>query len=94
MSSPLVEELILHGVEIIVDMVRFTYIIDIIKKENLIENAAQVGGYFMNALSQLKGLKNVRGKGLMIAFDLATTTERDKLKSIIQEKMLVLTMRN
>jgi len=75
----------------IVDMVRFTYIIDIIKKENLIENAAQVGGYFMNALSQLKGLKNVRGKGLMIAFDLATTTERDKLKSIIQEKMLVLT---
>ena len=75
----------------IVDMVRFTYIIDIIQKENLIENAAQVGGYFMNALSQLKGLKNVRGKGLMIAFDLATTTERDKLKSIIQEKMLVLT---
>ena len=75
----------------IVDMVRFQYIIDTIKKENLVVNAAQVGAHFMNALSDRKELKNVRGQGLMIAFDLDTTPKRDRLKDVLQEKMLVLT---
>ena len=75
----------------IVDMVRFQYIIDTIKEENLVDNAAQVGAHFMNALSDRKELKNVRGKGLMIAFDLDTTPKRDRFKNLLQEKMLVLT---
>jgi len=75
----------------IVDMVRFQYIIDTIKKENLVVNAAQVGTHFMNALSDRKELKNVRGQGLMIAFDLDTTPKRDRLKDVLQKKMLVLT---
>jgi len=75
----------------IVDMVRSKYIIEIIQEENLIEQAAQVGGHFINALSNIKGLQNIRGRGLMIAFDMETPELRDKLKSIIQNKMLVLT---
>jgi len=75
----------------IVDMVRSMYIIEIIQQEGLIEQARRTGDLFISALEGIKGITNVRGKGLMIAFDLATTSERDKLKSILQEEMLVLT---
>ena len=75
----------------IVDMVRFQYIADAIQKYDLVSNAAQVGGHFMNALSRIDGLHNIRGRGLMIAFDLETTAERDQLKSLLQERMIVLT---
>ena len=75
----------------IVDMVRSKYIIEIIQEENLVENAHHVGAHFLNALSNIDGLHNVRGKGLMIAFDMETPELRDDLKSIVQEKMLVLT---
>ena len=75
----------------IVDMVRSKYIIETIQEEKLVEKAANVGKYFLSQLLHIKGLQNVRGKGLMIAFDLETTAHRDKLKSIIQEQMLVLT---
>ena len=37
----------------IVDMVRFQYIADAIQKYDLVSNAAQVGGHFMNALSRI-----------------------------------------
>ena len=72
-------------------MVRSKYIIETIQEEKLVEKAANVGKYFLSQLLHIKGLQNVRGKGLMIAFDLETTAHRDKLKSIIQEQMLVLT---
>ena len=72
-------------------MVRFQYIADAIQKYDLVSNAAQVGGHFMNALSRIDGLHNIRGRGLMIAFDLETTAERDQLKSLLQERMIVLT---
>lgn len=75
----------------IVDMVRSKYIIEIIQEENLVEKAHDVGAHFLNALSNIKGLQNIRGRGLMIAFDMETPELRDKLKSIIQKKMLVLT---
>ena len=73
------------------DMVRSMYIIEIIQEEGLVEKARRTGDLFVSALEGIKGITNVRGKGLMIAFDLTTTPERDKLKSILQEEMLVLT---
>jgi 2,2-dialkylglycine decarboxylase (pyruvate) len=50
-------------------------VIDIVREENLIEQARENGAYFMDRLRDLSArrpvLANVRGEGLMIGFDLA-----------------------
>ena len=53
----------------LVDMVRAYIYFKIIEEDNLIENAQVVGDYFLNKLKELP-LNNVRGQGLLIAFDL------------------------
>lgn len=45
-------------------------VLDVIEKEKLIENANKVGGYILSELAQIDGLKEVRGKGLMIGIEL------------------------
>jgi acetylornithine/N-succinyldiaminopimelate aminotransferase len=44
-------------------------VLEIIEEENLIELAKQRGMYLMNRLKTIDGIENVRGKGLMIGFD-------------------------
>lgn len=44
-------------------------VLDVIKAENLIENAANVGEHLMDELQKIPQLSKVRGKGLMIGFD-------------------------
>lgn len=46
-------------------------VLEVIDKENLIENAASLGQYTISALSQMKGVREVRGQGLMIGISLA-----------------------
>ena len=74
----------------IVDMVRFCHIIDSIKSNGLVDNAGLVGEYLLSKLSEIEHLSNVRGKGLMIAFDLKSEEERDLTVSKLSENMLVL----
>ena len=45
-------------------------VLDIIEKENLIENAAKIGEYFEQAFKDDKAIKEYRGKGLMIGLEL------------------------
>lgn len=45
-------------------------VLDIIEKENLVENAAKIGEYFENAFKDDKAVKEYRGKGLMIGLEL------------------------
>ena len=45
-------------------------VLDIIEKENLIENAARIGDYFKDAFQDDKAVKEFRGKGLMIGLEL------------------------
>jgi len=73
----------------LVDMVRATMFLEIIEEDNLIENANDVGAYFLNKLID-KGYPNARGKGLMIAFDLNTTKDRDMFVHKASKQMLVL----
>ncbi len=56
-------------------------VLDVIKDENLIENAAKIGQYLMDQLSQFTAVKEVRGKGLMIGieFEQAVGPIRDAL---------------
>lgn len=73
----------------IVDMVRFTIINQIIREENLVQNAEEVGKYLLEKLQSLP-LENVRGRGLMIAFDLPDAEARDKFLEKAKTKMTLL----
>ncbi len=76
----------------IVDMARAQIIFKIIKDENLVENAAEVGRYLLDGLRTIESDKvfGFRGRGLMIAFDCLNTPSRDSFIGKLQEKMLVL----
>jgi L-lysine 6-transaminase len=79
----------------LVDMVRFTRILEIIEDENLVENARQVGTYLLDRLVELQGeypsVSNARGRGLMCAFDLPDDTARETfLNDALAEGILIL----
>jgi acetylornithine/N-succinyldiaminopimelate aminotransferase len=44
-------------------------VLEVIEKENLIEQTRQRGMYLINRLKKIDGIENVRGRGLMIGFD-------------------------
>lgn len=44
-------------------------VLDVMKAENLVDNAAQVGAYLLAELKKLPQIKEVRGKGLMIGME-------------------------
>ncbi|MGN6533719.1 MAG: aspartate aminotransferase family protein [Ginsengibacter sp.] len=52
-------------------------VLEVIEKESLMQNAEEIGNYLIEEISQIRELKNVRGKGLMIGFDLP-----DELKDL------------
>ena len=52
-------------------------VLEIIEMEKLMQNANELGAYLMEELSMIDGLQNVRGRGLMIGFDLS-----DELKDL------------
>lgn len=58
-----------------------TAVLDVIKNENLLENATSMGNYLMNELKGISGIKELRGKGLMIGIELEQPFKevRDKL---------------
>jgi L-lysine 6-transaminase len=76
----------------LVDMVRSTMQIEIIQEDNLVENSKEVGQYFLDSIKELdcSRISNIRGKGLMIAFDFSSTEERDSFIKKINENVLLL----
>ena len=66
----------------LVDMVRATRILEIIEEEKLVDHTAKVGEVMLDGLDSISAeskevVSNVRGKGLMIAFDLPNQDKRD-----------------
>jgi acetylornithine aminotransferase len=45
-------------------------VLEVIEKENLLNNVKSNGEYLWNGLKEIPGLLNLRGMGLMIGFDL------------------------
>jgi L-lysine 6-transaminase len=78
------------------DMVRAARMLEVIHDEGLVENARVVGEHLLSGLAGLEGelggrMSNARGRGLMIAFDLADTLERDRAQAaIVSNGLLVL----
>src|SRR3989440_6932178 len=64
------------------DMVRSTHYLRIIEQEHLVENAAKVGGYFLDQLRDLQReeplISAARGRGLFLAFDLPDAKTREE----------------
>lgn len=44
-------------------------VLEVMRDENLVENAAATGSYLLSQLQAIEGAHNVRGRGLMIGFD-------------------------
>lgn len=78
------------------DMVRSQRYFEVIDEENLVENAAKVGAWFLGELERFAKefpnlVSNVRGRGLMAAFDLPSGEIRDAaLKAFMAMDVMVL----
>ncbi len=78
------------------DMVRSKFILDVIKNENLVDNARKVGDHLKYQLELIQNefpklINNVRGLGLMRSFDLPTAELRDKFReTCYNEKLMIL----
>ena len=62
---------------------------DVIKEENLIDNAKKMGDYLIAELRQLPGVKEVRGRGLMIGVELFAEAAPLRKKLIYDEHIFV-----
>ncbi len=80
----------------LVDMVRATRYLEIIEEDRLVDHACEVGSQLLSGLETLqeefpKLVSNVRGRGLMCAFDLPDKETRDTFRKKAHEQgMLIL----
>lgn len=62
-------------------------VLDIIKKDNLIENVQEINAYFKNAVSDLPGVKQIKGQGLMLGLEFDFEVGELRKKLIYDEKI-------
>jgi L-lysine 6-transaminase len=79
----------------LVDMVRSRRLLEIIERDGVFDQAASTGDWLLAELEELAArfpglVSNVRGRGLMCAFDLPGTAERDTLLAILRERERIL----
>jgi L-lysine 6-transaminase len=81
----------------LVDMVRSRRLLEIIERDGLLSRAAASGAWFLAELQEFGArypglVSNVRGRGLMCAFDLPDAAQRDSLIGVLraEERILLL----
>lgn len=62
-------------------------VLDIIKEEGLVENAAKIGAYLMAELKKLPNIKEVRGYGLMIGIEMNEPIKEKRSQLLFEEKI-------
>ena len=77
------------------DMVRSRRLLEIIERDGLFDRAAATGAWFLAELRELGArypglVSNARGRGLMCAFDLPDTAQRDALLGILRDEDRIL----
>lgn len=60
-------------------------VLEVMEKESLVKNALNMGNYIMDALRQMGVVENVRGRGLMIGFDVPES-HKDLKKQLLWDK--------
>lgn len=63
-------------------------VLDVIEKENLLQNAQEVGDYLVSLLQNQKNIKEIRYQGLMIGIDLAFPCNEVRTQLVKEHKML------
>jgi L-lysine 6-transaminase len=79
----------------LVDMVRSQRYLEIIKEDRLVEKAATNGAYLLKGLEEIQTnhpdmVSNARGRGLLCAFDMPTSEQRDALKQKLYDDGLII----
>ncbi|MFA6767774.1 MAG: aminotransferase class III-fold pyridoxal phosphate-dependent enzyme [Parabacteroides sp.] len=62
-------------------------VLDIMNQENLIDNAAKIGNYLLEQLHTIPGIKEVRGRGLMIGIEFEDSIKEMRNKLLFEEKV-------
>ncbi len=63
-------------------------VLEIIEREKLVDNSAKLGGYLLDELGKMtKGIKEVRGRGLMIGIELEFKSEAIRKKLLYEYKI-------
>ena len=62
-------------------------VLDVMKQENLVENAAKVGAYLMEELKKFPQIKEVRGQGLMIGMEFEEPIKDIRRKLLFEQKV-------
>lgn len=62
-------------------------VIDVIEKDHLTENAAQVGQYLLQQLKTFPQIKDVRGRGLMIGLEFEEPVKEIRNKLLYEKKV-------
>ena len=62
-------------------------VLDVMKQENLVENAAKVGAYLMEELKKFPKIKEVRGQGLMIGMEFDEPIKDIRRKLLFEQKV-------
>ena len=62
-------------------------VLEIITEEKLMGNATIIGKYLMDELKKIKEIKNVRGRGLMIGFDVPDELKELKKNLLFRQKI-------
>ena len=63
-------------------------VLEVIEKENLLQNAQEVGDYLVSLLQNQKNIKEIRYQGLMIGIDLAFPCNEVRTRLVKEYKML------
>jgi acetylornithine aminotransferase len=64
-------------------------VLEVIEQENLVSKAAQMGQYLKNKLAKIDDIENLRGRGLMIGFDVPA--ELKDLRKVLLNECFVFT---
>ena len=62
-------------------------VLDIMKEESLIENAKKVGAFLMEELRKIPGIKELRGRGLMIGIEFEEPIKEIRNRLLFEEKV-------
>ena len=62
-------------------------VLDVLKSQKLIANALEVGNYLMQELLKFEGIKEIRGKGLMIGIEFEQEIAEIRKKLLFEKKI-------
>ena len=62
-------------------------VLDVMKEENLIDNAAKVGAHLIEELKSFKEIKEIRGVGLMIGMEFEEPIKEIRSKLLFEQKV-------